>query len=72
MKGIIGNGEKNSVWNHNWIPCNDSIKKPFSNIITQILLLKTYEMVITDKRWDVYKIKDILSDKNDVEDICKI
>lgn len=25
-----------------------------------------------NKRWDVNKIKEILSDQNDVEDICKI
>ena len=44
---IINNGEKISVWEHNWVPCEEGLRKPSPTLPTRILKLKIYGMRTT-------------------------
>ena len=41
---IIGNGEKISVWDHNWIPCKEGLRKPLSNISNPNITIKDWSI----------------------------
>ena len=50
---IIGNGKKISIWNHNWIPSKEGLRKPLSNITN----LNPYPILPTwILKWKVYKM----------------
>ena len=67
---IIGNGEKNLVWDHNWVPCKEGLRKPLSNITNPNITAK--DLWKANRLWDEEDIGETFNNAKDVEDICKI
>lgn len=55
---ILGNREKISNWDYDWIPCKDGRRKPISPISNHMLSLK--ELWDSNKRWGKNKVRRLL------------
>ena len=70
VEWIIGNGKGISVWNHNWILCKNSVRKPFFSMINASLKVK--DLWNLNKEWNINVLKDLFNNPIDIEDIFKI
>lgn len=63
-------GKKISVWECRWIPCENGLQKPFSQI--SVTNLKIKDLWNNDKTWNSSILSTIFNDPKDVEDISRI
>lgn len=66
---IIGNGEKILIWNCNWVPCKDGLRKLISPISKTNASLK--ELWGSNRTWNENKVRRDFTNKKDVEKTLK-
>ena len=72
---LLGNGQKISVWNNNWIPVEGGLKNPCP--LCPMSLVSQHSEVVIDllhgkrEQRDIYKIRSRFSNDKDIGDILR-
>ena len=70
VEWIVGNAGNISIWECNWIPCKQGLRKPFSSVVNPNLTVK--DLWNGERKLNEAFIKNLSNNHNNVDDICKI